>query len=394
MLSPLHFWLCFVGLGLMLVLLAWLGSRRRRLSPRQVKAARGEVACGRCGYDVRGLPSDICPECGGDLNEVGRLAPQFRRWQAVPPLLRGVAFGGVVLLLAAMLGGLALTDHVPYRQRQTGTEYLRLRTLILPDNSLLLLQSTVVRDEWHASGSQTRTSDSRLSAAPIVRQVVIEGIRGNPANGTSIGPAIARLEIDAISGRWSIVQGTQVLRAGTNPMTPEDVLFFLSLAVYPDNVRPEVTQIVERATGGVDADRVERDKARRLLSAAGALYCNTRDMGRVWLGMDAHGGASHWADQVPERWRSSLPRDDFLLSYQAGGTGELMYFGGTGDIDWQPSLAHVVPMGLFWLAVLIASVLFASRRRSIRTRPAVAHEGSSTLPGPDRQAFGAPATRE
>lgn len=27
--------------------------------------------CATCGYDVRGLPTSTCPECGSDLNEVG-----------------------------------------------------------------------------------------------------------------------------------------------------------------------------------------------------------------------------------------------------------------------------------------------------------------------------------
>ncbi len=31
--------------------------------------------CGHCGYDVRGLPTFICPECGRDLREVGILTP-------------------------------------------------------------------------------------------------------------------------------------------------------------------------------------------------------------------------------------------------------------------------------------------------------------------------------
>lgn len=31
--------------------------------------------CGRCGYDVRGLPSSICPECGSDLKVVGIVGP-------------------------------------------------------------------------------------------------------------------------------------------------------------------------------------------------------------------------------------------------------------------------------------------------------------------------------
>src|SRR6185369_9941136 len=30
-----------------------------------------EPACGRCGYLVRGIPTFTCPECGGDLRDVG-----------------------------------------------------------------------------------------------------------------------------------------------------------------------------------------------------------------------------------------------------------------------------------------------------------------------------------
>ena len=31
--------------------------------------------CGKCGYDVRGLPEAVCPECGGDLKAVGVATP-------------------------------------------------------------------------------------------------------------------------------------------------------------------------------------------------------------------------------------------------------------------------------------------------------------------------------
>jgi hypothetical protein len=320
-LSPLHFWLVFVATGGLLVVLAWLGSRRRRLNPREIAESTSEVGCGHCGYDARGLPSDICPECGSDLSEVGRIAPQFRRWQRVPPLLRGLVFAVVVLLLAAILGGLGLGDHVPYRQRMSGTEDLRLKTLTATDGSLLLLPSTVVRDEWHPSDAQIRTSNpSRLSLTPVERRILVEAIPGNPASGTPTGPAIARLEIDAISGQWSVTQGTQTLRQGTNPISPEDVLFFLSLAVYED-APPDLQSIIDRADGSLDTDRVERDRARRVLRAAGALYCNTKDTGRVWLDMDPLGGGRHWADQLPESWRRSIPPDGFLFSYQGGGTG-------------------------------------------------------------------------
>jgi hypothetical protein len=38
---------------------------------RRGKEGLAARACGRCGYDVRGLPTFFCPECGSDLREVG-----------------------------------------------------------------------------------------------------------------------------------------------------------------------------------------------------------------------------------------------------------------------------------------------------------------------------------
>ena len=39
-----------------------------------------EGICGRCGYSLHGLPSPVCPECGGDTHVVGtrRSLPSHR----------------------------------------------------------------------------------------------------------------------------------------------------------------------------------------------------------------------------------------------------------------------------------------------------------------------------
>ena len=71
MLSPLHFWLVFVATGGLLVVLAWLGSRRRRLNPREIAESTSEVGCGHCGYDARGLPSDICSDWRSAFSSIG-----------------------------------------------------------------------------------------------------------------------------------------------------------------------------------------------------------------------------------------------------------------------------------------------------------------------------------
>ena len=103
MLTPLHFWATYLAIGVLFVFLAYWGGRWRRLNPREVDQGDGPAGCAHCGYDVRGLPSHICPECGSDLNEVGRLAPRYRKWQKVPPVLRGVVYSASVLLVAAAL---------------------------------------------------------------------------------------------------------------------------------------------------------------------------------------------------------------------------------------------------------------------------------------------------
>ena len=63
--------------------------------------ADAPILCGRCGYNVRGLPSDVCPECGGDLAVVGtragnrtwtrRLSHQCFYWLAAVALPLAVA---------------------------------------------------------------------------------------------------------------------------------------------------------------------------------------------------------------------------------------------------------------------------------------------------------------
>jgi hypothetical protein len=80
-------------------------------SVRRPAAADAEhPTCGRCDYIVRGIEGFICPECGGDLREVGIIPPGGRkpmgramrvfRWSAV------AAPTGIFL-------GLILTPLVP-----------------------------------------------------------------------------------------------------------------------------------------------------------------------------------------------------------------------------------------------------------------------------------------
>ncbi len=73
----------FALLGIATVVL-WEVTRPAPRTVTTVGPRRG--GCGRCGYDARGLPTPICPECGADLRVVGTLYPTVRArpWWAFP----------------------------------------------------------------------------------------------------------------------------------------------------------------------------------------------------------------------------------------------------------------------------------------------------------------------
>lgn len=71
-------------IGYILLLLLVVFGSRFPLRARKSRNSRTVThpACGHCGYDVRGLPTFICPECGKDLREAGILTPGALR----PPM--------------------------------------------------------------------------------------------------------------------------------------------------------------------------------------------------------------------------------------------------------------------------------------------------------------------
>jgi hypothetical protein len=69
-----------------------------------------EPCCARCGYNVKGLPSFVCPECGSDLREAGivtpgRYGPVLRAWGI--RTWKRVRLLGKALLVAVQAGSFA-----------------------------------------------------------------------------------------------------------------------------------------------------------------------------------------------------------------------------------------------------------------------------------------------
>ena len=74
-----------------------------------------DVACGSCRYLVRGIDSEVCPECGARLRDVGVLLPTMR---GMPkrPLATGIEaawVGLIVFCLAPLVGALVLLFSPP-----------------------------------------------------------------------------------------------------------------------------------------------------------------------------------------------------------------------------------------------------------------------------------------
>lgn len=71
-----------------------------RLFSGRKRAAGGPMSCGACGYQVQGLQSMSCPECGADLREVGIVPLDTGRGWSTPVVLIVIA---VVMLVLAVL---------------------------------------------------------------------------------------------------------------------------------------------------------------------------------------------------------------------------------------------------------------------------------------------------
>ena len=97
-----------------------MSSETSTTSPRVLDAR-----CGRCGYNVTGLDSLTCPECGGDLRHVGIVNADEQR-----KLGRGLLFGASIVYtgVLALVGGLlafTVEQSLPVERTYSNTMTLK-----------------------------------------------------------------------------------------------------------------------------------------------------------------------------------------------------------------------------------------------------------------------------
>ncbi|MFN3166253.1 MAG: hypothetical protein ACE37H_04225 [Phycisphaeraceae bacterium] len=109
----------FMLVGLVVGVVLWSTGGRSR--------SGGEMACGSCGYAVRGLTQWACPECGADLREAG-IRSGGSSGRRVLGVLLTIACSAVLLLscvvpavMFTLPSGPSSSSPVTYPNSSTGT---------------------------------------------------------------------------------------------------------------------------------------------------------------------------------------------------------------------------------------------------------------------------------
>jgi hypothetical protein len=86
---------------------------------RRAAAQGGDPVCGQCGYNVRGLPTFTCPECGSDLRTVGIVTPGQRR--PLGRLARAVIWTLILPVPALLISFVLLVTVIPMTSDRSDT---------------------------------------------------------------------------------------------------------------------------------------------------------------------------------------------------------------------------------------------------------------------------------
>jgi hypothetical protein len=353
-LNVLHFWIVFVATGVLLAVLAWAGGRRRKLSPKQLAAGGIPAACGSCGYDLTGLPGHICPECGSDLDLVGRLSPRFRLWSNAPVTARviiwtvAIAGFGAGFMHGALEGALPrqqqlvvhgnwtlevpvpgeqlpdrpntysairvrLVGHFTRRAWPTDPSYVA-HAAVIPDRSCRFAAARLELDFYEPPEIAEWQNERHYTHRKIPGQGVVYLSRNDQSE-----PEVSKGSREALS---------PALRAKfpANMGTAEALLLTLDQAGYDNRHRP--------------ADELAADLAQQMdnfLRYGGASPPQT---GSVWMSRDITRSTSPWR------------------------LGTVMNAGNMTRLEQVPTLMA----GSFWLAIWLTGLPFILRKRPLSIR--------------------------
>lgn len=141
--------LAAILIGLVLGLIMWLTNGS--------KGYDGEMACGGCGYAVRGLEALNCPECGADLRMVG-----INRGQSASS--RGFGIALTVICGGVLLMGCVLSVLFVGWNRPTPVQSVPLQSMPSPSQSTTTATSPpILIEEESASDAEDEQSSEEDS---------------------------------------------------------------------------------------------------------------------------------------------------------------------------------------------------------------------------------------
>jgi hypothetical protein len=256
------------------------------------------AVCGACGYSVVGLTSMTCPECGGDLRQVGILTPHTPR--------QGGRLVGGALLFTALLGFVAIEASAALYsilpQRRTYSQQLR---LVTPKSGAYReVHFGVESTAWAKTGTDPAV-DIELVPNPGASGTAtsLPRLRLIPGGGYEfVGPGSARV---AKAGRFGTTAVLEWLKAA-------------GIDTDPQAVREESARIAGQAN-------VLARAARRAMASPNSMSRSSGSFG---------GNAA-------VRFNSSALSKNF---------------------DRRPPSWTLIPIVLFWLAVWICGLRYLSGR--------------------------------
>lgn len=169
-----------IPLGLFIVCSVYC-LRRRRESRIQAPS------CGRCDYQVRGLPSFICPECGSDLRDVGIATPEMDR-----PLISSKVIWTIVVIIFAYVLSTGVLSIFPDLTVQERNETWTIAPVSQAySNTRFELHAKGYMEKPFTTGKLTlrlHTHDGRM--LPLVAtfsnsRLIMEGKSGDGSQGAS-----------------------------------------------------------------------------------------------------------------------------------------------------------------------------------------------------------------
>ncbi len=193
-------------------------------------------ACGRCGYAVKGLTALSCPECGGDLREVGITTPRSR--QKVTPLVFVMLWTLLLPVPALVISAVWATVYAPRVDTLKQTIRLMATQANHPDVTVEIDQrvtswggaagyhvhgsSASIRP--HGGGALTLSvpaalGDTRITLQPRARSAPL------------VSPHPADLELDLSRNRGHYNDAGATIAVGVPPSEQELIDWFKSQAV-------------------------------------------------------------------------------------------------------------------------------------------------------------------